>query len=116
MSCAVINVFSPLCAGLKYLSEVDFVTREEIATYLEDETPDLVGWRQIADKYKMKKHQIKALVNKQQPGLQVLDYLGGSNPDLTVYSFCKTLKEDNMKRFDIVKVLEGHLSIKEEGR
>ena len=50
----------------------------------------------------------------QQPGQEVLEYISASQPDLTVYSFCKKLKEDNMKRFDIVKILEGHLSIEKE--
>lgn len=114
MSCAVINVFSLLCAGLKYLSEVDLDTQEKIATHLENRTPGLGGWRQIAAEYGMEKHQIRGLENARQPGQEVMEFLLGSNPDLTVYSFCKRLKEDNMNRLDIVKLLEGHLSIKKE--
>ena len=64
----------------------------------------------------MKEYEVKGLKNSPQPGQDVLEFLQGSNTELTVYSFCKKLKEDNMKRFDIVKVLENHLSIEEEGK
>lgn len=104
------------CEGkrLKCLIEVgnlDYETRDEIASLLEDRTPGLGGYRQIATKYGMKEHQVRGLANSPQPGHAVLEFLRGSKPDLTVYSFCKILKEDNMKRFDIVRVLEDHLSI-----
>ena len=98
--------------GLKLLKEVDNLeTQDEIAALLEDRTPGLGGYREIATEYGMKKHQVRSLKNSNQPGQDVMEFLHGSKPDLTVYSFCKTLKEDNMKRFDIVRVLEDHLSI-----
>ena len=60
----------------------------------------------------MEEHKIRALENNQQPGQQVMEFLGGFKPNLTVYSFCKTLKEDKMKRLDIVTVrLEDHLTV-----
>jgi len=62
----------------------------------------------------MKEHEVRGLVNSRQPGQDVMEFLGGFIPDLTVYSFCKTLKEDTMKRFDIVRVLKDDLSIKKE--
>lgn len=64
----------------------------------------------------MEEHKIRGLENNQQPGQEVMEFLGGSKPDLTVYSFCKALKEDKMKRLDIVKVLENHFTIKKESK
>lgn len=117
MSCAVLNFFFLLCPGLKFLREVDFDTRDEIADRLENIAHGLGSWRQIASKYGMEEHQIGGLANSQQPaGQEVMKFLLASNPDLTVYSFCKTLKEANLKRFDIVKVLEGHLTVKNESK
>ena len=62
----------------------------------------------------MKEYQVRGLENSSQPGQDVMEFLRGSNTNLTVYSFCKKLKGDNMKRFDIVRVLENHLSIEKE--
>ena len=59
----------------------------------------------------MEEHLVRGLKNSRQPGQDVMEFLRGSNTNLTVYSFCKKLKEDKMKRFDIVGVLEDHLSI-----
>ncbi|KAL9971593.1 hypothetical protein ACROYT_G017773 [Oculina patagonica] len=98
----------------KYLREVDLNIRDEIATHLENQSHVLGGWRKLAAKYKMEDHLIGGLANVRQPGREVMEFLRASKPDLTVYSFCKTLKEKDMKRFDIVKVLEGYLSIKKE--
>ena len=64
----------------------------------------------------MKDYEVKGLENSRQPGQDVLEFLQGTNPELTVYHFCKKLKEDNMKRFDIVRVLENHLSIEKESK
>lgn len=113
---AVLEV-SP-CEGkrLKYLREVELGTRDEIAIRLEHKTPGLGGYRQLAANYRMKEYEVRSLENSRQPGQDVLEFLRGSNTDLTVYSFCKKLKEDNMKRFDIVKVLENHLSIEKESK
>lgn len=43
-------------------------------------------------------------------GKTTIAYVKATNPDLTVYEFCKTLKERNIRRFDIIKELLGHLS------
>lgn len=103
--------------GLKNLNEVDNLeTRDEIASLLEERTPGLGGYRQLAVEYGMKKHEVRGLKNLDRPGQEVMEFLDGSKPDLTVYSFCKMLKGDNMKRFDIVKVLEDHLLIEIEHR
>ena len=103
--------------GLKNLNEVDNLeTRDQIDSLLEEKTPGLGDYRRIAEEYGMKKHEVQALKNSNQPGQGVMEFLHGSKPDLTVYSFCKMLKGDNMKRFDIVKILEDHLSIQIEHR
>ena len=64
----------------------------------------------------MQEHEVRGLENSRQPGQDVMEFLRGSKTNLTVYSFCKKLKEDNMKRFDIVGVLENHLSIEKESK
>jgi len=117
--CWVVNCILPITnfnSGLKYLREVDLDTRDKIAILLEDKTPGLGGCRQIAAKYGMEEHLVRGLANLRQSGNAVLEFLRGSKPDLTVYSFCKTLKEDNMNRCDIVMVLEDHLSIEKESK
>ena len=103
-------------SGLKYLREVEFGTRDEIAKRLEIKTHGLGGYRELAAYYGMKDYEVKGLENSRQPGQDVLEFLQGTNPELTVYHFCKKLKEDNMKRFDIVRVLENHLSIEKESK
>ena len=65
----------------------------------------------MAFKYGMGHVKIKSLENDPEAGKKTLEYLGASNPDLTVYDFCKTLKEHNIRRLDIVKELLGHLSV-----
>lgn len=65
----------------------------------------------IASWYRMDQHKIKNLENDPEAGKKVLEYLGSSNPDLTVYEFCKTLKTREIKRLDIVKELLEHLSV-----
>lgn len=61
----------------------------------------------------MNEDKIGALDNSKEPGKDVMEFLMGSKPDLTVYSFCKVLKQDNIKRIDIVKLLEEHLLIRD---
>jgi len=98
----------------KLLTELDIDTRDEVASLLENKLFGLGGCRQVAAKYGMKNHQIGALNNSEQPGQDVMEFLEGKKPNLTVYSFCKTLKENNIERFDIVKILENHF-LKREG-
>ena len=101
-------------SGPKLLTELDIETRDEVASLLENKRFGLGGCRQVATKYGMKNHQIGALDNSKQPGQDVMEFLEGKKPNLTVYSFCKTLKENNIERFDIVKILENHF-LKREG-
>lgn len=62
----------------------------------------------------MQRNKISALDNSKEPGKDVLEFLMGSKPDLTVYSFFKVLKGDKIERFDIAQLLEDHLLIQEE--
>ena len=62
-------------------------------------------------KYGMDPRKFKLLEKDPEAGKKTLEYLGTRNPDLTVYDFCKTLKEHNIRRLDIVKELLEHLSV-----
>lgn len=93
------------------MENIEFNTRDRIEGLLTQERYGLGGWREIAFKYGMDHFKIKSLENNPEAGKKTLDYLGSSNPDLTVYEFCKTLKEHNIRRLDIVKELLGHLSV-----
>lgn len=95
--------------GPKLLQEVDLDTRDHIASLLENKRYSLGGCRQVATKYGMKEDKITSLDNSKEPGKDVMEFLSGSKPNLTVYNFCKVLKEDNIERFDIAKLLEDHL-------
>lgn len=89
-------------------------TRHEIACLLGKRNVGLGGVKQVAAKYGMTSYDIVALDNYMEPGKAVLEYLMASKPDLTVYSFCKTLKRKEFNRFDIVRRLEDHFSFSKE--
>ena len=89
-------------------------TRHEIACLLGKRNVGLGGVKQVAAKYGMTSYDIVALDNYTDPGKAVLEYLMASKPDLTVYSFCKTLKRKEFNRFDIVRRLEDHISFSKE--
>ena len=69
------------------------------------------GWKQVAFKYKMDEDDISSLEKSQDAGACVIEFLRAQNPELTVYDFCKTLKEPNIRRLDIVQELLSHLSL-----
>lgn len=92
---------------LKTLGELRFYTKKRVALLLENTIPGIGGWREVAHRYGMNKDSVENLETKQDPGTQVMDFLQASKPDLQVYSFCKTLKENNC--LNIVKVLEDEL-------
>ena len=92
---------------------MDITTRDEIASLLENKIFGLGGCRQVAAIYGMKEHQVESLKNSKEPGKDVLDFLKGFKPNLTVYNFCKELKEDKIERFDVVQKLEDHFLIRE---
>ena len=89
-------------------------TRREIACLLEKRIVGLGGVTEVAAKYRMTSYQIVALENSKEPGKEVLEILMADKPDLTVYSFCQTLKGKEFKRSDIVRRLEGHFWFREE--
>ena len=68
----------------------------------------------MAAEYGMESLHIGVVEDSSNPGNEVLDYIVTSKPDLTVYSFCKTLKGDRFKRSDIVQKLEDHFLVQEE--
>ncbi|XP_029181717.2 uncharacterized protein LOC114949516 isoform X1 [Acropora millepora] len=86
----------------------DLNLRETVANTLEEE----IGlcrkaYRQVAFQYKMK--GIDRLERCKNPGEDVLDFLKSTQPDLTVYHFCKVLKGENIRRLDIVIKLLDYL-------
>ena len=68
----------------------------------------------VAAKYGMTSYEIVALENYMEPGKAVLEYLMATKPDLTVYSFWKTLQGKEFERIDIARRLEDHLLFQEE--
>ena len=93
------------------MKDIDLETKERVAILLTGKMYDLTGWRQVAYKYGMDLPEIKYLENDLEAGKNTLECLLASNPDLTVYDFCKSLKEHNISRLDIVSELQGHLSV-----
>lgn len=110
----IYDFFYDCFTGPKLLHEVDLNTRDEIGLRLESRRGCLGGWRQVAAKFDMQDNRIAALDNSKEPGKDVLEFLMGTKPNLTVYSFCKVLKEDILSRFDIAKLLEDHLLIRKD--
>ena len=53
----------------------------------------------------------ESLEGSTDAGKNTIEYVKASNPNLKVYEFCKTLKERDIRRFDIVEELLGHLSV-----
>lgn len=98
--------------GFKQLSEIRLTDAgDRLEKLLSIKIHGLGGWKQVAIKYKMDELNIKLLEGDPQAGASVLTYLAAHNPDLTVYEFCKFLKESNIRRHDIVKGLLDHLSV-----
>ena len=100
-------------SGPKCLSEVDFHTMDPVPSLLGSENLGLVDWRGIGSKYGMNRFMINELANAapSERGRGVLAFLQTSQPSMTVYEFCRTLKEESFKRFDIVKELENHFLV-----
>ena len=58
----------------------------------------------------MEDHHIDSLEHSQETaGRELIEFLAKSYPKLTVYDFCKKLKEKDIRRLDIVEVLSAHL-------
>ena len=90
---------------------MDLNTKNKVETLLTKKIHGLGGWRQVADKYEMDEVDIDSLEGSQDAGKTIISYLKATNPDLKVYEFCKTLKERNIRRLDIIKELLSQLSV-----
>ncbi|XP_078371042.1 uncharacterized protein LOC144654699 isoform X2 [Oculina patagonica] len=110
-SAAELDVVSRDGMAYRCLRDVDPNTQGKIETLLTKKIHGLGGWRQVAFKYAMDELHVDSLEGSQDPGKTIISYLKATNPDLKVYEFCKTLKEHNIRRFDIIKELLGHLSV-----
>jgi len=84
--------------------------QERVEKLLAKKVQGVGGWKHVAFNYKMDELDISSLEGSQEPGKSVIEYLKANNTELTVYEFCKTLKESNIRRLDIVKELLDHLS------
>ena len=103
--------FVSLLLELKCLGDVDLNIQEEVGNLLTKIQPGTRTWKQLAERYNMKKDRIVSLENNQETaGKVVIEFLEASCPKLTVYDFCKNLTEKDIRRLDIVQVLSAHLS------
>lgn len=71
----------------------------------------LGGWREVAAAYGLERYKIDDLGNSNEPGKSVMEFVTGTRPNLTVYDFCKVLKENPIKRLDVVHILEDHFLV-----
>lgn len=95
----------------KFLKNLDFKTKHQIGMLLAENGYGPGDWRQVANKFGMDQLKIRHLENYLEAGEKTLEYIQASYPDLTAYDFCKTLKEHDLRRLDIVRELQGHLSV-----
>ena len=96
--------------GFKYLTEVfrdNLQIQESVEKLLQKTVLDVGGWKEIAHKYEMTEETRDSLEGCQERGKRVIDYLKSTHPELTVYEFCKYLKD--IKRNDIIIALSDHL-------
>ena len=96
--------------GFKYLTEVfrdNPKIQERVENLLEDTHTGTGGWKDVAHVYKMEEDDRNVLARRQEGGKGVIGYLKSANPELTVYEFCKYLKD--IKRNDIIIALLDHL-------
>ena len=113
--CCYDRIVMPLFVflGYKLLIEVfqnSLDLQERVEKLLAKKVQGVGGWKHVAFNYKMDELDISSLEGSQEPGKSVIEYLKANNTELTVYEFCKTLKESNIRRLDIVKELLDHLS------
>ncbi|XP_068720298.1 uncharacterized protein [Montipora capricornis] len=93
---------------LKDVFDRSINTKQRVENQLCQEVNKCKAWERVAFKYKMDLDSLKISEN---PGEEVIACLKTSNPSLTVYHFCKTLKEENIRRLDIVDVLSADLFV-----
>ncbi|XP_044173316.1 uncharacterized protein LOC114949063 isoform X3 [Acropora millepora] len=96
--------------GYTLLSKLSLDVEEWVGKELSVELGGNKAWKFLADHYKMERTNINLLKKKMLPGVATIDHIKAVAPDLTVYNFCKTLKQHNIRRLDIVQRLKGHLS------
>lgn len=96
---------------LKRLADVDYNIIEEICVLLQTKESVLGGWREVAAAYGLERYKIDVLGNSKEPGKSVMEFATGTRPNLTVYDFCKVLKEKPIKRLDVVNILEDHFLV-----
>ncbi|XP_067040155.1 uncharacterized protein [Acropora muricata] len=93
----------------KTLTEVlqsSLYLKNKVANLLRKEVEGIAGYKHVAFHYEM---DIDVLEQCQNPGEGVIVKLEATYPDLTVYHFCKVLKNIKIRRLDIVNELKGHL-------
>ena len=103
-------IFFFVLLGFKYLTEVfrdNLQIQESVEKLLQKKVPDAGGWKQLAHKYEMAEETRDSLEGCQERGKSVIEYLKSAHPQLTVYEFCKYLKD--IKRNDIIIALSDHL-------
>ena len=96
--------------GFKYLTEAfieDTEIEDTVKILLQKKVPGAGWWQQVARNHQMSDNCIRSLDGSHEAGNGVIEYLKSHDPTLTVYEFCKSLKE--MKRNDIVNILSDHL-------
>lgn len=97
-----------LFSEYKRLSELDLDTQDKVVELLLSSNT----WRKAVLKFNMSSDHIDALqTTRADAGSHVMLFLEATKPDLTVYDFCKVLRESNIQRFDIINELREHLSV-----
>ncbi|XP_068702628.1 uncharacterized protein [Montipora foliosa] len=104
--------------GRRYslLAEVfkeNFNIREKVEKLLCKEISGCPAWKQVASSYNHE--DLSSFARCKNPGEEVIEFLLSSNPNLSVYNFCKKLKEKRIRRLDIVTALEDFL-VQNDGR
>ena len=98
--------------GYKLVTELNIVSRNEIKLRLQNNTPGVGNWKNVGEKYGMSQIQLGAMESDQDRTDKVIQYISCSRPKLTVYEFCKYLKE--IERNDIVEQLRDDLTTTDE--
>ena len=108
--CQANNAFLLFFSEYKCLWDVDPNIQDKVGTLLTKKIYGLGDWRQVAFKYGMEPDVISSLEGHHTVGEKVMSFLESVHVDLKVYDFCKTLKEPEIRRFDIIGELFDYLS------
>ena len=96
--------------GFKYLADVfrdNWEIENTVEKLLEDTHAGTGGWEEVAHSFGICEEYRDFLEQLQEGGRGVIDHLKIFYPPLTVYDFCKYLKD--IKRNDIIIALSDHL-------